>query len=27
VKTPNPDNLDLSGDVTEKFQKVEQSPF
>lgn len=27
VMTLNPDNLDLSGDVTEKFQKRDQPPF
>ncbi|HQR07818.1 MAG TPA: linear amide C-N hydrolase [Gemmatales bacterium] len=27
VKTLNPDNIDLSGDVTDKFQKVEKAPF
>lgn len=27
VKTLNPDDVELSGDVTEKFQKVEKSPF
>jgi choloylglycine hydrolase len=27
VKILNPDNIDLSGDVTEKFQKAEKAPF
>lgn len=27
VRTLNPDNIDLSGDVTDKFQKVEKAPF
>jgi choloylglycine hydrolase len=27
VKTLNPDNIDLSGDVTEKFKKADKSPF
>lgn len=27
VKTLNPDNIDYSGDVTEKFLKLEKSPF
>lgn len=27
VKTLNPDSVDLSGDVTEKFQKVTKAPF
>ena len=27
VKTLNPDSIDLSGDVTDKFQKVDKAPF
>ena len=27
VRSLNPDNIDLSGDVSDKFQKLERSPF